>query len=59
MNLYKSIRQALKSVFPEYEWDDTKFRTFSVEKGYWSKPEHQRTFFDQAARTLGTISMHL
>jgi len=55
---YKSVAQALKSVYPEYPWDESRFQKphkphiQHKPQNYWSYLENQQAFFDDLADKL-------
>jgi len=47
---------ALKTVYPEHNWEIWKFKM--VPMGYWEQSQHRTTFFDRLFETLGYKSMN-
>ena len=43
---YTSLVAALRSVYPEYEWDNIPLRT-RMPRNHWNKLENQRKFFNE------------
>ncbi len=51
---YFSYISALKSVYAEHNWDDSKFYK---QKQYWSDKTNQRALFDQLAKQLNITTL--
>jgi hypothetical protein len=50
-----SIRDALKTVYPEHEWFPWMFS--HVSRGYFAKVDHQRAYMEWLAKKLNIVSM--
>jgi hypothetical protein len=43
------VKKALRTAFPEYAWDDSKFPQ-KLPQGHWNDVNNQRAFFEQYAK---------
>lgn len=46
-----SLKNALKSIYPEYKWDDSKFP--QVPTGFWKDPAIQKQSLEAIGKKLG------
>lgn len=50
------IFNALRSVYPNYEWLPWKFKQ-KLPQGYWNKKENQKKFLDNITKELGFVNI--
>merc|ERR1712137_1050983 len=51
---HSSLSNALRELFPEYDWSDLPEKTQEI--SIWSNPKYQRGFLDRVAATLNIVS---
>jgi len=51
----KSIRRALRTIYPEYNWIETKF--LHVSKNYWKDLENQKNFLEEIGKKLNITKL--